>query len=96
MLSHLFAATTQIDPGKLGIPAVKDPNAALASALTTVYGVAGVICVITIVIAGYMYVTSDGDASHVKQAKNAIIGAVTGLIVIIGAFTITQFVLGRF
>ena len=95
-MERLFAATTKIDPTTLGIPAVKDANGAVTGLLTTVYWAAGIVSVLVLVIAGFMYVTADGDASHIKQAKNAIIGAVTGLIVVILAFTITQFVLGRF
>ncbi|HEU4716072.1 MAG TPA: pilin [Candidatus Saccharimonadales bacterium] len=88
--------TKKIDPGKIGVPKVDNANDALNGLLNVVYGAAGILCVIIIVFAGYIYVTSDGDAGNLKTAKNAIIGAVTGLIVVIAAFAITQFVLGRF
>jgi hypothetical protein len=93
----LAAVDTKINPSDIGIDhPVKDANGALSSILTTVYGVAGVVCVIIIVIAGFTYVTSSGDPSTVKRAREAIIGAVTGIIVIMLAFVITGFVLGRF
>jgi hypothetical protein len=88
--------TKKIDPSTIGVPKVTDANAALNGLLSVVYGGAGILCVIIIVFAGYIYVTSDGNASNVKLAKNAIIGAVTGLIVVIAAFAITQFVIGKF
>ena len=88
--------TKKIDPGTIGVPKVTNADNALSGLLTVVYGAAGILCVIIIVFAGYIYVTSDGNAQNVKLAKNAIIGAVTGLIVVIAAFAITQFVIGKF
>jgi hypothetical protein len=52
--------------------------------------------VIVIIVAGYLYVTSSGDPSNVKRGKEALLGAVIGLVMILMAFSITQFVLGRF
>ena len=93
----LAAGTVKIDPNQIGVKnATTDPNAALSGILNLAYAGAGIVCVIVIVIAGVMYVTSDGDPSNIKRAKNAILGAVSGLIVVIMAFAITQFVLGRF
>jgi hypothetical protein len=94
--SILFAASEKIDPGSIGVEPVTDANGAIAGLLTTVYGVAGMVCVVIIVMAGYMYTTSNGDAGSVKRAKDMILGAIVGIVVIIGAFVITQFVLGRF
>lgn len=97
MKQFLILAIDKIDPNEIGLkdPAT-DPNATLANVLTTVYTWAGIICVLVIVIAGLLYTTSTANASHTKRAREAIIYAVVGLIVIIMAFTITQFVLGRF
>ncbi len=88
-------AVTTIDPNDIGLKdPVKDADAALAGILAAAYSAAGVLCVIVIIIAGYIYAVSDNN--NVKTAKQAIIGAVIGLIVVMSAFVITQFVLGRF
>lgn len=71
-------------------------EAILSSVLNTVYLVTGIVAVIVIIIAGYMYVTSSGDSAVVTKAKGAITYAVVGLVVIILAFAITWFVVGRF
>lgn len=93
----LMAATEQINPKDIGIDdPVTDPNAALAGILNTAYAWAGIICVIIIIVAGYLYTTSNATQSRITRAKDAIIYAVVGLVVIMMAFTITQFVLGRF
>jgi len=91
----LLADTAKVDPGSVGVPSVKDPNSVINGVLTTVYTWAGIICVLVIIVAGIMYTTSAGDPSQTKRAKNAIIAAVVGVIMIISAFVITQFVIGR-
>jgi len=64
--------------------------------LNLVYFIAGITAVIIIVIAGLSFVTSAGDAAKVKKARAAILDASIGLVVIMAAFTITYFVIGRF
>ena len=67
---------------------------ALPGILSTVYWAAGIVAVIVIVVAGIYYVTSEGNAANVSRAKNAIIAACVGLVIVLMAFMITQFVLG--
>lgn len=97
MIDRLFlwlAASEHIDPNSVGVPVVKDANSVLNSVLSTVYFWAGIICVLVIVIGGYLYTTSAGDPSQTKRGKNAILGASIGLVVIMLAFTITQITIG--
>lgn len=89
-------AADKINPGDIGVPRVTNADAVVGNILTTVYMVAGIVCVLVIIVAGILYTTSSADASQVKRAKNAIIGAVVGIVIIASAFIITQFVLGRF
>lgn len=97
LLTTFFAATEKIDPGDIGITdPVTNANTAVTGILNTVYSWAGIICVIIIVVAGYLYVTANSNAQQIKRAKDAIIGAVIGLVVIMSAFLITTFVIGRF
>lgn len=95
-MNALFAQLHADDLNNLGIPTVAADQNALNAVLNTVYTWAGIIAVIVIIIAGFVYTTSGGDAANVKKAKNAITYAVIGLIVIILAFTITNFVVGKF
>lgn len=61
-----------------------------------IYMVGGITAVIAIIISGYMYTISGGNPSEVEKAKNSIFYAIIGLVTISIAFTITQFVIGRF
>ncbi|MBP7774977.1 MAG: hypothetical protein KA069_00060 [Candidatus Saccharimonas sp.] len=62
--------------------------------LYPVYFWAGIVAVIVIIVAGFFYVTSQGEAQNVVRAKNAILSAIIGLAIIMGAFVITKFVVG--
>jgi hypothetical protein len=66
----------------------------LAGGLNIFYIAIGVVAVIVIIIAGYMFVSSHGDASSVSKAKSTILYAVVGLIVVMLAFVVTNFVIG--
>jgi hypothetical protein len=81
--------------GQTGIPKL-DADAALNGILNTVYFAAGIVAVIVIIISGLLYTTSQGDASKVKKAKDGILYAVVGLVVVLLAFVITNYVIGRF
>ena len=93
----VIAQNSKINPSDIGITdPITNADSLLLSVLNTVYAWAGIIAVLVIIIAGYFYVTSAGNATNIKRAKDAILGAAIGLIVVIMAFTITQFVIGRF
>lgn len=96
-MSFLDFAVTKIDAGK-DIKNLPTPtsNEILTNVLGTVYWTAGVVAVIIIIIAGIFYATSDGDASKVKRAKDAIVYALAGLVIVLMAFLMTQFIIGRF
>lgn len=83
-----------ITAGQAGIPTTVASQATLSGALNTAYFLAGIVAVVVIIAAGLRYTTSQGNASEVSQAKNAILAATVGLVVVIMAFIITQFVLG--
>lgn len=60
--------------------------------LMTVYMIAGIVAVIAIIIGGVRYVTSNADSGLVQSAKNMIFYATIGLIVVLMAAAITNFV----
>ena len=57
--------------------------------------IVGVVAVIMIIIGGLRYVTSNGDSGQVGNAKNTIMYAVIGLIVVALAQVIVRFVVNR-
>lgn len=71
------------------------PNGTLRKVTRLIAAIAGVAAVIMILIGGIMYITSGGDAGKVSSAKNTIIYAAVGLVVIATAQAITTFVIGK-
>lgn len=67
----------------------------IATALNILSVVIGIAAVIMIMIGGFKYVTSSGDASNITSAKNTILFAVIGLVVVALAQFIVRFVLQR-
>ena len=57
--------------------------------------VVGIVSVIMIIYGGFRYITSGGDSGNVSSAKNTIIYAVIGLVVVALAQFIVQFVLDK-
>jgi hypothetical protein len=57
--------------------------------------VVGVVAVIMIIFGGLKYVTSGGESSNVSSAKNTILYAIIGLVVVALAQFIVKFVLDK-
>lgn len=55
----------------------------------------GVVTVIVMVVAGFRFVTSGGDSSKVAGAKNTMIYAIVGLILVLLSQSLVRFVLQR-
>lgn len=91
-----FAQTITINPEtdlNLQNAPTEVSGAGIEGVLTQVYVAAGIVAVIVIIVGGIRYTTSNGDAAKTKSSKNTILYAVVGLVVIIMAAAITDFVI---
>lgn len=61
--------------------------------IDTLFLVAGSIAVIIMIVGGIRYITSTGNATRIQQAKDTILYAIVGLIVVIVARAIVGFVI---
>lgn len=52
----------------------------------------GVVAVIMVIVGGVNYATSQGDPSKITKAKKTIIAGIAGLIIVMLAFAIVNFV----
>lgn len=64
--------------------------------VNTLLALLGMVSVVMIVVGGFRYTLSRGEASEVKTAKDIILYSAVGLIVAILAYAIVNFVLGWF
>ena len=61
--------------------------------LNAIIGIAGIISVIWIIIGGINYMTSSGDSTKTKKARDTILYACIGLIICVLSFAIVNFVI---
>ncbi len=59
------------------------------------FSVSGLVFLVIMVYAGFRWMTARGEEEMVNKARNTIIGAVFGLIFIVGAYAITSFITTR-
>jgi cytochrome bd-type quinol oxidase subunit 2 len=67
----------------------------ITNGLNIVYFVAGMVAVVMIIMAGYNYLTANGDSAKAQKAMSTIIQCAIGIVVVVFAFAITNFVAGR-
>ncbi len=70
-------------------------NSTLETVVNIMSVVVAIIAVIMIIIAGFRYVTSGGDSGSVSGAKDTVIYAIVGLIIVALAQLIVRFVVSK-
>lgn len=82
-----------------GCTSSTDPNGTINGIVKTVIDifslVVGIVAVVMIIVGGLKYITSGGDSGNVSGAKNTILYAVIGLVVVALAQFIVRFVLNK-
>jgi hypothetical protein len=93
----LGAGTCATDPAACpqGEDATNRVNDIIKTVINIFSLIVGVISVIMIIIGGLKYITSGGNDSNVAGAKNTILYAVIGLVIVALAQVIVNFVLNK-
>jgi len=68
----------------------------ISQALYTILGLVGIIFFGYLIYGGYIWMTSRGNEEKVKEATNTLINAIIGLIVTLGAYAISYFLISAF
>lgn len=66
----------------------------IAGVINAVLGTMGIVFVILMLYAGFLWMTAGGDTKNVDKAKTLLKNAIVGVFILIGAFAISSFVLG--
>jgi len=77
------------DPTKTGVAKT------IAVVINLLSLVVGVVAVIMIIIGGFKYIISGGDSNSISSAKNTILYAIIGLVIVALAQVIVKFVLNK-
>lgn len=94
----LFAASGAVNcnqgtPCVTDLPVVDASTAQLQQILQITFGILGAAAVFVIVIAGLRFISSQGNPQEVAKARNTVIYAIIGLIIMLAAEGIVSFVL---
>lgn len=77
-----------------GLPVVSGGSGELQLILQVAFAILGAVAVLFVVIGGLRYAISDGDPEDMSKAKNTIIYAIVGLVIVLFAEAIVTFALG--
>lgn len=66
----------------------------IGSVIQVLLGVLGIVFVVLVVYAGFLYLTSAGEDKGVAKAKKLLTQAVIGLVIIVSAYAISGYVIG--
>ena len=78
--------------GKAGLTGTTDLSTIVGKLIGVILGILGIVFVILVVYAGFLYLTAQGDETNVKKAKKMLTEAVIGLAIIVAAYAITSVV----
>jgi len=66
----------------------------IGSLINVGLGFLGIVFLVLMLYAGFLWMTAQGDDTKVKKAKDMIFQAIIGIIIIVAAYAISNFVLG--
>jgi len=87
------SATGEDFAGEVGLSS-GDLTTTIAAIIRVALGFLGVVAVVIILFGGFKWMTSGGNETKVKDAQKLIIAGVIGLVIILSAYAIAQFVIG--
>lgn len=93
--SNGAAKTSAVCQGQTKSNPLVGSNGLLVKVTHIVAILAGTAAVIIIIVSGFRFILSDGDSSKATTARNSLIYAVVGLVVVILAQSIISFVLSK-
>ncbi|MFZ5363864.1 MAG: pilin, partial [Patescibacteria group bacterium] len=73
----------------------EDPRVVAAQIIRVALGFLGIIAVAIVLYGGFVWMTAGGNEERISTAKKILTNGLIGLVIIVFAFSITQFVLNR-
>ena len=91
-------ASAQVDLGLNYATAIglgtQDVRTTVSNVIRAFMGLLGLVAVVIILYGGFKWMTSQGSDEKVTEAKKLIVAGVIGLIIILSAYAIAEFVVG--
>ncbi len=70
----------------------KDVRETIASIINVAMGLLGIIAIVIILLGGFKWMTAGGNTEKVDKAKNLLVAGIIGLVIILAAYAIANFV----
>lgn len=84
-----------VNTGLGGSLATTDPRVVIGRVIQFILSFLGVIAVLLVMYAGFLWTTSDGDEEKITRAKAILRNAVIGLVIILSSWAIATFIISR-
>lgn len=90
---EVFAQTSELeDVGSASGLSTEDLTTVIGRIISVVLGTLGVILLIIMIYAGFLWMTAGGNPDQVEKAKKWMVNGVVGLIIILASYAITAFI----
>ncbi|MBT3230701.1 hypothetical protein HN358_02880 [Candidatus Uhrbacteria bacterium] len=91
---HAQDISTELDSAALAAEFSDEPLAATIGDLIKVFlTLLGIILLVLVIYAGFLWMTAGGESDKTQKAKDIMINAVIGLIILLAAYAISNFVI---
>lgn len=70
-------------------------NSVVSATINILSIIVGIVAVIMIMLAGFKYITASGDSNKISSAKNTLIYAIVGLVIVALSQSLVKFVLSK-
>ncbi len=85
------AVTAGYDPGTTDTSFSRN----IGKVVSAILSIVGVLFTVLLVYAGYLWMTASGDDSKIEKAKSILTSSIIGLIILLMAYSITNFVVPK-
>lgn len=92
--SSTFKGSLQGAGAAAGLNLFSDPATLVAGFINAILGLSGIVLMLYIVYAGILYTQAGMEPDKAKQAKTIIINSVIGIVIVLAAYVISNFVVG--
>ena len=72
-----------------------DPEDMIVSVINWILGILALVAVIMILVGGFLWMTAGGNEEKVDKAKKLLIAAIIGLVIILAAWGIATYAIGK-
>ncbi len=73
----------------------KHPVVIIGNVIQIVLSLLGIVFLVLVVFAGYLWMTAGGNDEQVKKAQGLLVNGIIGVIIVLGAYVISSFVIGK-